>query len=45
MIRDQIRRFGCGMNKVKTGADMKHCIENGLDYAIYMLGRHQFMVI
>ena len=29
------------MNKVKTGADMKHCIENGLDYAIYRLGRHR----
>ena len=41
MIRDQIRRFGCGMNKIKTGADMRQCIENGLDYAIYRLGRHR----
>jgi hypothetical protein len=41
MIRDQIRRFGCGMYKIKTGADMRHCIENGLDYTIYRLGRHR----
>lgn len=25
MIRDTFRRFGCGMNKVKQGAAMKHC--------------------
>jgi hypothetical protein len=41
MIRDQIRRFGCGMYKTRTGADTKHCIENGLDYTIYRLGRHR----
>ena len=41
MIRDQTRRFGCGMYKTITGADMKHCIENGLDYTIYKLGRHR----
>jgi hypothetical protein len=41
MIRDQIRRFGCGMNKIKTGADTRHCIENGLDYTIYRLGRYR----
>ena len=29
------------MYKTRTGADMKHCIENGLDYAIYRLGRHR----
>ena len=29
------------MNKIKTGADMKHCIENGLDYTIYRLGRYR----
>ena len=41
MIRDQIRRFGCGMNKIKTRADMRHCIENGLDYTIYRLGHYR----
>ena len=41
MIRDQFRRFGCGMYKVKTGVAMKHCIENGLDCTIYRLGRHR----
>ena len=41
MIRDQIRRFGCGVNKSKAAADMRHCTENGLDYAIYRLGRHR----
>jgi hypothetical protein len=29
------------MYKARTGADMKHCIENGLDYTIYRLGRHR----
>jgi hypothetical protein len=41
MIRDQIRRFGCGMNYAKTGAAIKHCLANGLDYGIYRLGRRR----
>jgi len=35
------REFGCGMYKTRTGADMKHCIDNGLDYTIYKLGRNR----
>jgi len=38
MIRDQIRRFGCGMNKVRHGAAMEHCEVNGLDFFIYRMG-------
>jgi hypothetical protein len=38
MIRDQIRRFGCGTNKVRHGAAMKHCEVNGLDFFIYRMG-------
>ena len=29
------------MYKARTGEDMKHCIENGLDYPIYRLGRYR----
>jgi hypothetical protein len=29
------------MNKIKTHADMRHCIENGLDYSLYRLGRYR----
>jgi hypothetical protein len=29
------------MYKARTGAGMKDCIENGLDDAIYRLGRHR----
>ena len=38
MIRDQIRRFGCGMNAARYGAEMKHCEVNGLDFSIYCMG-------
>ncbi len=38
MIRDVIRRFGCGMNKAKNGAAMKHCEANALDFFIYRIG-------
>jgi hypothetical protein len=38
MIRDVFRRFGCGVNKAKNGAAMKHCEANGLDFFIYRMG-------
>ncbi|MFC1857219.1 hypothetical protein ACFL9U_04235 [Thermodesulfobacteriota bacterium] len=38
MIRDTFRRLGCGMNKAKHGAAMKHCEANGLDFFIYRMG-------
>ena len=38
MIRDEFRRFGCGMNKAKNGAALKHCEVNGLDFFIYRMG-------
>ena len=38
MIRDTFRRFGCGLNKTKHGAAMKHCEANALDFFIYRMG-------
>ncbi len=38
MIRDTIRRFGCGFNKTRYASQMKVCAEHGLDYDIYRMG-------
>ena len=38
MIRDVFRRFGCGMNRAKNGAALKHCEANALDFFIYHMG-------
>ena len=38
MIRDSFRRLGCGMNKARHGAALKHCEVNGLDFFIYRMG-------
>ena len=38
MIRDSIRRFGCGMNWAINGAALKHCEANALDFFIYRMG-------
>ena len=38
MIRDTIRRFGCGFNKTRYAAQMQVCAEHGLDYHIYHMG-------
>lgn len=38
MIRDSFRSFGCGMNKAKHGAALKHCEANALDFFIYRMG-------
>jgi len=38
MIRDQIRRFGCGLKAARYGAAMKHCGVIGLDFSIYRMG-------
>lgn len=38
MIRDVFRRFGCGMNRAKDGAALKHCEANCLDFFIYRMG-------
>lgn len=38
MIRDSFRIFGCGMNKAKHGAALKHCEANALDFFIYRMG-------
>jgi hypothetical protein len=38
MIRDTLRRFGCGFNKTRYAAQMKVCAEHGLDYDINRMG-------
>jgi hypothetical protein len=38
MIREKITFLGCGHNKAKYAAQMKYCIEHGLDFNIYKLG-------
>jgi hypothetical protein len=38
MIRDSFRRFGCGMNRARHGAALKHCEAKGLDFFLYRMG-------
>jgi len=38
MIRDRFRRFGCGMNRARHGAALKHCEADGLDFFIDRMG-------
>ena len=41
MIREKVRFLGCGFNKAKYAGQMKYCIEHGLDFCIYKLGRRR----
>ena len=41
MIREKVRFLGCGFNKAKYAGQMKYCIEHGLDFSIYKLGRRR----
>ena len=38
MTRDSFRRLGCGLNKARQGAALRHCEANGLDFFIYRMG-------